>query len=135
MAEIREIGEKGKRTGQRVGKSASQRVGKMATRRAGKAAGLAESNATKPRKRRVKGYGVDRLRRAAERRMAEGSEALAQALWENAIKGEARKREDPDEAGGGREGAERRGERGRCAGACRFAGWLGGEGWADVGWA
>jgi hypothetical protein len=87
MAEIREIGEKGKRTGQRVGKSASQRVGKMATRRAGKAAGLAESNATKPRKRRVKGYGVDRLRAAAERRMAESSEALAETLISKALEG------------------------------------------------
>ena len=34
---------------------------------------------TKPRKKKVKGYGVDLLRAAAERRMAESSEELAEA--------------------------------------------------------
>jgi hypothetical protein len=41
----------------------------------------------KARERKVKGYGVDRLRTATERRMAESSEALARTLMDNALKG------------------------------------------------
>jgi hypothetical protein len=83
MAEIGQVSGKGKRKG-----SEASGVG-----RAGKTAGLAELaesaefNTAKPRKRRVKGYGVDRLRTAAERRMAESSEALAETLMDNALKG------------------------------------------------
>ena len=42
---------------------------------------------TKPRKKRVKGYGVDLLRTAAERRMAESSEELAEAMIAKALAG------------------------------------------------
>ncbi len=63
MAEIRQISEKGKR------------------RRRGAAKDV------KTRKRKVKGYGVDRLRTAAERRMAESSEALAESLMSKALQG------------------------------------------------
>lgn len=70
MADVGMSDEKGKRAGQRVSKSASQRV-----------------SGVKPRKGKVKGYGVDRLRTAAERRMAESSEALAKTLIDNALKG------------------------------------------------
>jgi hypothetical protein len=42
---------------------------------------------TKPRKRKVKGYGVDLLRAAAERRMAESSEELAEAMVSKALAG------------------------------------------------
>ncbi len=74
MAEIRANRGNGKQKGSGAGKAAGLR-------------GLAELNTAKPRKRRVKGYGVDRLRTAAERRMAESSEALAQTLMDNALKG------------------------------------------------
>ncbi len=37
---------------------------------------------TKPRRKKVKGYGVDLLRTAAERRMAESSEELAESPHE-----------------------------------------------------
>jgi hypothetical protein len=70
MAECREFGEKGKQAGQRESKSAGRRV-----------------SGVKTRERRAKGYGVDRLRTAAERRMAESSEALAKTLMDNALKG------------------------------------------------
>src|ERR1022692_4871670 len=63
MAEIRQINEKGKR-GRR---GAAKEV--------------------KTRKRKVKGYGVDRLRTAAERRMAESSEDLAESLLTKALQG------------------------------------------------
>ena len=68
--EIREIGEKGKRAGQRV----SNRAGEPGKER-------------KTRERRAKGYGVDRLRTAVERRMAGSSEALAESLMSKAIAG------------------------------------------------
>jgi hypothetical protein len=42
---------------------------------------------TKPRKRKVKGYGVDLLRAAAERRMAESSNELAEAMVTKALAG------------------------------------------------
>ncbi|MGB8031707.1 MAG: hypothetical protein WCF30_18795 [Terracidiphilus sp.] len=42
---------------------------------------------TRPRKRKVKGYGVDLLRAAAERRMAESSEELAEAMISKALAG------------------------------------------------
>jgi hypothetical protein len=67
---IREIGEKGKRAGQRV----SNRAGEPGKER-------------KTRERRAKGYGVDRLRTAVERRMAGSSEALAESLMSKAIAG------------------------------------------------
>jgi hypothetical protein len=93
--------ESGVRRGPMAEIVATSRTGKRKGSRAGKTAGLPEpaeltgldavagegSGTGKTQKRKVKGYGVDRLRRAAERRMAEGSEALAQALMENAIKG------------------------------------------------
>jgi hypothetical protein len=41
----------------------------------------------KTRNRKVKGYGVDRLRTAVERRMAGSSEALAESLMSKAIAG------------------------------------------------
>jgi hypothetical protein len=41
----------------------------------------------KPRKKKVKGYGMDLLRTAAERRMAESSQELAEALVAKAIAG------------------------------------------------
>jgi hypothetical protein len=68
--EMREMGEKGKRADQRGSKRAEE-PGKEG----------------KTRKRSVKGYGVDRLRTATERRMAESSEALAKTLMDNALKG------------------------------------------------
>jgi|ERR1039458_3074846 hypothetical protein len=70
MAEIREIGGKGKQAGQR----GSERAGEP-------------GKEGKTRARRAKGYGVDRLRTAAERRMAESSAALAKTLMDNALKG------------------------------------------------
>ncbi len=42
---------------------------------------------TKPRRKKVKGYGVDLLRTAAERRMAESSEELAEAMISKALEG------------------------------------------------
>jgi hypothetical protein len=80
MAEIVQVSGKGKRKG-----SAASGVGG-----AGKTAGLAELaelNTAKPRERRAKGYGVDRLRTAVERRMAGSSEALAESLMSKAIAG------------------------------------------------
>jgi hypothetical protein len=59
---------------------------KRADRRDSKRAGEPGKEG-KTRKRRVKGYGVDRLRTAAERRMAGSSEALANTLMDNALKG------------------------------------------------
>jgi hypothetical protein len=47
----------------------------------------AASGKRKPRKRKVKGHGVDRLRAAAERRVAESSEALAELLMKKALEG------------------------------------------------
>jgi len=68
MAEVRKSDGKEDGAGQRVSKRASQQDSGVKTRKA-------------------KGYGVDRLRMATERRMAESSEALAQALMDNALKG------------------------------------------------
>jgi hypothetical protein len=70
MAEVRKIDEKEEGTGQRV----SKRAGEPGKER-------------KTQTRGVKGYGVDRLRTAAERRMAGSSEALAKTLMDNALKG------------------------------------------------
>jgi len=72
MAEVRQMSGKGRRAGQRGSKS---------VRRGGQVSG------GKTRKRRVKGYGVDRLRTAAERRMAESSEELAKTLMDKALAG------------------------------------------------
>jgi hypothetical protein len=47
----------------------------------------AAASERKPRKRRVKGYGVDRLRKAAERRVAQSSEELAELLMTKALEG------------------------------------------------
>jgi hypothetical protein len=60
--------------------------GQRANRRGGKSA-RQQVSAGKPRKRKVKGYGVDRLRTAAERRMAESSEELAESLMSKALAG------------------------------------------------
>ena len=65
-------GRKGRRKGLRASKS---------VRRGGQVSGA------KPRKRKVEGYGVDRLRTAAERRMAESSEELAESLMSKALAG------------------------------------------------
>jgi hypothetical protein len=70
MADVRKIDEKGKQAGQRV----SKRVGEP-------------GKEGKTRKSKVKGYGVDRLRTAVERRMAGSSEALAESLMSKAIAG------------------------------------------------
>ena len=78
MAEIVAISGKGKKAEQRVSKSAGQRVSKTAKERGEEA---------KTRKRKVKGYGVDRLRTAAEQRMAENSEELAASLMTKALAG------------------------------------------------
>jgi hypothetical protein len=63
MAEIRQISGKGKRGLRGAAKDVNTR------------------------KRKVKGYGVDRLRTAAERRMAESSEELAESLMSKALAG------------------------------------------------
>jgi len=56
-------------------------IGRMASRRRGAA------KERKPRKRTVKGHGVDLLRTAVERRMAESSEELAEAMIAKALTG------------------------------------------------
>ena len=70
MAEVRKVSEKEEGAGKRVSKSAGRQVSRVKTR-----------------VRKLKGYGVDRLRTAAERRMAESSEALAESLMSKAIAG------------------------------------------------
>ena len=70
MAECRGIGEKGKRANQRGGKSARQ-----------------QGSTEKSQEIAVEGYGVDRLRAAAERRMAENSDELAETLMTKALQG------------------------------------------------
>ncbi|MGD0156673.1 MAG: hypothetical protein ABSB50_11270 [Terracidiphilus sp.] len=75
----------------------------------------AAASERKPRKRRVKGYGVDRLRIAAERRVAQSSEELAELLMTKALEGklesvkmlmklaeeEKERKEDEDDGGRG----------------------------------
>ena len=70
MAEVRKIDEKEEGAGQRGSKQAGEPGKERETR-----------------KRRAKGYGVDRLRTAVERRMAGSSEALAESLMSKAIAG------------------------------------------------
>lgn len=89
MAEIGVVSGKGRQEGSGVSavsgasgisKSAGRRVSNGKTwRRAAKE--------TKPRRRKVKGYGVDLLRAAAERRMAESSKELAESLMSKALAG------------------------------------------------
>jgi hypothetical protein len=78
MAEIVLVGGKGSQKGSGV------RGVRKAVRRGGRGRAAKE---TKPRKRKVKGYGVDLLRTAAERRMAESSEELAEAMVSKALAG------------------------------------------------
>ena len=70
MAECRGIGGKGKRANQRGSKSARQ-----------------QGSTEKSQEIAVEGYGVDRLRAAAERRMAENSDELAETLMTKALQG------------------------------------------------
>ena len=70
MAEVRKVSEKEEGAGKRVSKSAGRQVSRVKTR-----------------VRKLKGYGVDRLRTAAERRMAESSEELAESLMSKALAG------------------------------------------------
>jgi hypothetical protein len=94
MADVKQVSGKGERAGQRVSegtrdrgtKGTRERVNK-ASQRGSKGKARREDGGTEPRKRKLKGYGVDRLRTATERRMAESSEALAQTLMDNALKG------------------------------------------------
>ena len=118
MADVSQMGGKGQRANRRGGKSGRQRASKGKTR-----------------KGKVKGYGVDRLRTAAERRMAENSEELAESLMSKAIAGKLESVKILLKLAEEEKARREEEKRGRCAGACRFAGWLGGEGWSDVGWA
>ena len=86
MAEVRQMGGKGRRAEQRVSKSAGRRISGAGKKRGG-VGKTQQGDIGKTRKRRVKGYGVDRLRTAAERRMAESSEALAESLMSKALAG------------------------------------------------
>jgi len=70
MAECRQTGGKGKRANQRGSKSARQ-----------------QGSTEKSQEIAVEGYGVDRLRAAAERRMAENSDELAETLMTKALQG------------------------------------------------
>ena len=87
MAEVRQMGGKGRRAEQRVSKSAGRRISGAGKKRGG-VGKTQQGDIGKTRKRRVKGYGVDRLRTAAERRMAESSEALAESLMSKALVGQ-----------------------------------------------
>jgi hypothetical protein len=94
MADVKQVSGKGERAGQRVSEGTRDR-GTMGTRervnkarhRGSKGKARREDGGTEPRKGKVKGYGVDRLRTAAERKMAGSSEALAETLMDNALKG------------------------------------------------
>jgi hypothetical protein len=86
MAEVRQMGGKGRRAEQRVSKPAGRRISGAGKKRGG-VGKTQQGDIGKTRKRRVKGYGVDRLRTAAERRMAESSEALAESLMSKALAG------------------------------------------------
>ncbi len=85
MAEIVAMSGKGKRKGGGAGKTA--KLAELAVLAELDVAAGEESGTGKTRKSRVRGYGVDRLRRAAERRMAESSEALAESLMSKALEG------------------------------------------------
>jgi hypothetical protein len=87
MAEIMGTDGKGRQKGSGAGgvsrasgvrKATGRRSSKPASRRGGE---------RKTRKRKVKGYGVDLLRAAAERRMAESSVELAETLVAKALEG------------------------------------------------
>ena len=86
MADVKQVSGKGGRAGQRESESAGRRVGGAGKKRGG-AGKTKQGDVGKTRKKSVKGYGVDRLRTATERRMAESSEALAKTLMDNALKG------------------------------------------------
>jgi hypothetical protein len=86
MAECRQESGKGGQAGQRESESAGRRVSGAGKKRRG-AGKTKQGDVGKTRERRAKGYGVDRLRTAVERRMAGSSEALAESLMSKAIAG------------------------------------------------
>ncbi len=86
MAEIVQMSGKGRRRGSRARKAASRRGRGRAWERGSKGAGE-RGEGGETQERAVEGHGVDRLRTAAERRVAQSSEELAELLMTKALEG------------------------------------------------